>query len=130
MKLGYQQKKRAVKGSHLLEASPQQIEELLPKSKAIIAIHYHELKQLSALNPQLLTDASIDCCDLLVLLDEDVPLFPTARPYVEKHIPWHVDEINKLSTPLSTMGGQPHRFICAFILNIETHHFQLKLALQ
>ena len=47
MKLDYQRKKRAVKWSHVLEASPQQTEERLPNTKTddiVIVNHHHELK--------------------------------------------------------------------------------------
>ena len=88
--------------------STQQVDDLLPDSKVddiILVVHYHEMKQLASLDPHFLVNANVNRCDLLILLDEDLPLFLVAGPFVEKHAPWHLDEVTRLSRPLSTMGA-------------------------
>ena len=52
-------------------------------------------------------------CDLLILLDGDLCLFPVAGPFVEKNAPWYLDEVTRLRRPLSTIGGKPIHVIVA-----------------
>ena len=50
----------------------------------------------------------IDRCDILILLDEDMPPFPTIGPFVKNHTPRQFDEVCELSRPLTNNWGEAH----------------------
>ena len=119
--------KRALRWSHIHELSPQQISELFPceSNDVLLVVNYNETNQLAALGDSFLRDAKINWCDILILVGEDVSIFPHAGPMIEKQVPWHLEEVCKLSRPLSTIGGPPlYGFIALSPQKSRQNHLQ------
>ena len=78
----------------------------------ILVVHFSELGQLKEVSKSLLQVARVDRLDLLIIMEDDKTLFPTAGPQIEKGVPWHINDLHKLNRPLQTMGGAAlHGFV-------------------
>ena len=100
--------KPAIRWTSIKSMQPSKLTELFPSEQnndVVLAVHYSDLQQLSHLGIKCLDEANIDRCDILVLTPDDLPMFPHAGPTIEKQVPWHLDEVCKLSRPLSVEGG-------------------------
>ena len=68
----------------------------------ILVVHFSEMGQLKEVSKSLLQVARVDRLDLLIIMEDDKALFPTAGPQIEKAVPWHINDLRKLNRPLQT----------------------------
>ena len=99
--------RKAVRWSQLARMSEQQIREAFPDPDCdvIFVVSYNEVHQLKEFGDKFISTARINRCDLLIVSEDDKPLFPNAGPFLEKTVPWHLDEVFKLGRAVVTMGG-------------------------
>ena len=78
----------------------------------ILVVHFSDMEQLKEVSKSLLRVARVDKLDLLIIMEDDKALFPSAGPQIEKAVPWHMNDLHKLNRPLQTMGGAAlHGFV-------------------
>ena len=99
--------RKALRWSQLTKMSDQQIREAFPDPDCdvIFAVSYNEVYHLKEFGDRFISTARINRCDLLVVSADDKPPFPNAGPFLEKTVPWHLDEVFKLLRAVVTMGG-------------------------
>ena len=78
----------------------------------ILVVHFSDMGQLKEVSKNLLQVARVDRLDLLIIMEDDKALFPSAGPEIEKAVPWHINDLHKLNRPLQTMGSAAlHSFV-------------------